>query len=833
MLLSELKSGEKAIIAKVRGRGAFRRRIIEMGFIKGQEIKVIKNAPLRDPIEYRLMGYRVSLRRSEATLIEVEHANGNTDAQFVIDASVEKQPPSEPRYNGNQSKGKEVNIALVGNPNSGKTSIFNFASRSQEHVGNYGGVTVDSKTARFYINDYIINITDLPGTYSVSCYSPEEVCVRQHIIEEVPDVVINVVDASNLERNLYLTTQLIDMDIKVVVALNMFDEFEKNEDILNIGLLGNLLGIPIVPTVGAKGRGIRELFQKVVDVYNDEDPVQRHIHINYGEEIEASIGKIQSTLKIKENYPITDKISSRYLSLKLLEKDTHILKFVLKAPNYKDIMKLARQEYDRLLGIFHEDSATVITDYKYGFIAGALKETYKQGIKRRYKITEILDSFFTHKIFGFPIFLFFMWLMFWTTFTVGNYPMAWIENGIGLLGRFIGSSMAEGSLKALLIDGIIGGVGGVIVFLPNILILFLFISFMEDSGYMARTVFIMDKIMHKIGLHGKSFIPLIMGFGCNVPAIMATRTIEDRQNRLLTILINPFMSCSARLPVYLLLIGAIFPKNRGSILFMIYITGIIMGSAVALIFKKTLFKSKDTPFVMELPPYRLPTVRSTVKHMWGKGSQYIKKMGGVILVASVIMWALGYFPRDYKGIESMDRKITTAENGKKQAENIEELEKIDNRLAMLETQKESERLENSYIGQIGRTIEPVIRPLGFDWKMGVSLISGVAAKEIVVSTLGVLYQADATTENSTEHLTGRIQNAHYETGKRENMKVFTPLATLSFIAFILIYFPCVAVVAAIKKEAGHWKWAAFAVLYTTGLAYLVSLLIYQIGNVFI
>ena len=832
MLLSELKTGEKAIIVKVRGRGAFRRRIIEMGFVKGKEIKVIKNAPLKDPIEYRLLGYRVTLRRNESALIEVCRDKKLLQQSNHDFKTIPKKNIPDKSTNGLVNGVRTINVALVGNPNSGKTSVFNFCSRSQEHVGNYGGVTIDSKTAKFYQDDYVINITDLPGTYSISCYSPEEIFVRQHIIENIPDVVVNVVDASNLERNLYLTTQLIDMDIKVVLALNMYDEFEKRGDKLDLNLLGKLLGIPIVPTVGAKGKGVENLFKKVIEVFNDQEPVQRHIHINYGHEIEESISKIQSKIKIERNYPLTDRISSRYLSIKLLEKDSHILNFALKASNYKEIIDQSNYESKRIGSEYHDDSATVITDAKYGFIAGALKETYNPGSQKKRETTKILDSFFTHKVFGFPIFIFFMWLMFWTTFTVGNYPMTWIESGVNLLGTFIQNAMPDGSLRALLVDGVLGGVGGVIVFLPNILILFLFISFMEDSGYMARTVFIMDKLMHKIGLHGKSFIPLIMGFGCNVPAIMATRTIEDRQNRLLTILINPFMSCSARLPVYLLLIGAIFPKNKGSMLFLIYLTGILIAVIVALVFKKTYFKAPGAPFVMELPPYRLPTLRSTLKHMWSKGSQYLRKMGGIILVASVIMWALGYFPLHYEGKEQLGKKIVNLKTELQKENSKNEQELIKGHIVKLENEQKALHLQKSYIGRLGHFIEPVTKPLGFDWRMGVSLISGVAAKEIVISTLGVLYQTEEENDDSVDRLSSRLRNATYSEGNKTGKPIFTPLSTISFILFILIYFPCIAVIAAIKREAGHWKWAVFSILYTTSLAYIVALVVYQIGNLF-
>jgi ferrous iron transport protein B len=798
MLLSELKSGENGIITRVRGRGAFRRRIMEMGFIRGKRVEVIKNAPLNDPIEYSLLNYRVSLRRSESDLIEVE------SELLIQEVSVHagaKESISEKKEKPYQSK--IIEVAFVGNPNAGKTSLFNHASRSHEHTGNYSGVTVDSKTAHIAYNGYLIKVTDLPGTYSLSTISPEELFVREYITDKMPDVVVNVVDASNIERNLYLTTQMIDMDIRVVLALNMYDELEKREDVLDTDTLGKLLGMPIVPTVGSKGKGLKDLLDKIIDVFNETDSYQRHIHINFGDEIESSILKLQNLIKIPDNYRITDKVSSRFIAIKLLENDSHIRNYLNNCTNRDKIFELSDKERKHLELFLGEDINSAFTGKRYGFISGALLETFQKNQKNELKATEIIDSFLTHKLFGFVFFIFFMWLLFSATFKLGEYPKIWIGQGIDLLETLISHGLPEGSLKDLLIHGIIGGVGGVIVFLPNILILFLLISFMEDSGYMARAVFIMDKLMHKIGLHGKSFIPLIMGFGCNVPAIMATRTIEDRNSRLLTILINPFMSCSARLPVYLLLIGAIFPKNQGTMLFMLYLIGIAIAVLVAVIFKKLIFKSKGTPFVMELPPYRMPTARSIFTHMWFKGSQYLKKMGGVILLASVLLWALGYFPRP----------------------SLQSTHAIES--------SSVEHLENSYIGKIGKFIEPVMAPLGFDWKMGISLISGIVAKEVVVSTLGVLYRVDPGEDAPTENLAMKIKEEIYTSGPRIEQKVFNPIATISFLLFVLIYFPCIAVFAAVKNESHSIGWAFFMIFYTTTIAYLISLFVYQLGSRFL
>ncbi|MDD2283775.1 MAG: ferrous iron transport protein B [Paludibacter sp.] len=820
--LSDLKTGDEAIITKVLGRGAFRKRITEMGFVKGKKVTVIKSAPLFDPIEYEIMGYKISLRRSEAELVEVvsaEMADQVLPDDFqgtIIDEDSLKKSAIE--------KGKVINVALVGNPNSGKTTLFNYASGSHERVGNYSGVTVDAKEAKFKQGGYTFNIVDLPGTYSITEYSPEELYVRTHILKKMPDIVINVVDASNLERNLFLTTQLIDMNIRVVIALNMYDELKKKGVEFDYEALGKMLGIPIVPTVASKGKGIPKLFSKLIEVYEDRDPILRHVHINYGKLIEKSIKEIQDV--VWKNPSLTDKISSRFIAVKLLEHDKPIREMLKKLPNYDDIKKITKKNIHFLEEEYGESSETILTDAKYGFIAGALRETYKEPKKAKRVIREI-DDLLTHRFWGFPIFFFFLWLMFQTTFTLGSYPMEWIDAGVGLLSNWVSARMPEGPLKALLVDGVIGGVGGVIIFLPNILILFFFISLMEDTGYMSRASFIMDKLMHKIGLHGKSFIPLIMGFGCNVPAIMATRTLENRKDRILTMIITPFMSCSARLPVYVLLISAVFPRNQGIVLFFIYFTGILLAIITALIMKKVAFAKKDVSFVMELPPYRIPTLRNTLMHMWHKGQQYLKKMGSVILVASIMIWALGYYPRDVKYVVDYEAKIQEVE----WQESLSGEDK-DLKVKQFELARESERQEKSYIGRMGHAIEPLLRPLGFDWKMGVSILTGLAAKEIVVSTMAVLYQSGQDVDNEAqETLKHKLIEQKHNTGVLKGQQVFTPLVSIAFMLFILIYFPCVAVIAAIRKEA-NWGWAIFTMVYTTALAWLIAFLVYQIGSLF-
>ena len=570
MRLSELRTGDKGVIVKVMGRGAFRKRIIEMGFIRGKEVIVIQNAPLKDPIHYRVMGYDVSLRRSDAALIEVvsaadfekEQATSVQDTNRSADSFI--LPPGNELQAIALHKGKTINVALVGNPNCGKTSLFNFASGAHEHVGNYSGVTVDAKEGTFQQNGYTFRIVDLPGTYSLSAYTPEELYVRKHLNEEQPDVVINVIDASNLERNLYLTAQLIDMDVRMVIALNMYDELERHGNKFDHESLAKMIGAPIIPTVSKTGFGIEDLFNRVIKVYEEEDPVIRHIHINYGESLEKGISNVRKTLKNSVDIPKS--LSKRYLSIKLLEGDREIETFIKTLPGAETIFQERDRNTALIEKLLQEDCETAFTNARYGFISGALRETYEQNTIKEATSTQIIDLFVTHKVLGFPIFILFMWIMFEATFRLGGYPMEWIEALVEVIGNFVRSHMSEGPLKDLLVDGIIGGVGGVIVFLPNILILYMFISFMEDSGYMARAAFIMDKIMHKMGLHGKSFIPLVMGFGCNVPAIMASRTIESRNSRMITMLVNPLMSCSARLPVYVLLTGAFFPKNASFVL---------------------------------------------------------------------------------------------------------------------------------------------------------------------------------------------------------------------------------------------------------------------------
>jgi ferrous iron transport protein B len=808
--LRDLKEGEKGIITKIRGQGEFRKRIIEMGFVKGKWVTVIKAAPLQDPVEYHILDSNVSLRLEEAALIDVIPE----EEVPVVTEGTPFEGTSESEHGNARAKrpAGHIEVALVGNPNSGKTSLFNFASHSREHVGNYAGVTVDSKTARIKMNGYTIRITDLPGTYSLSCYSPEELFVREHLAKSVPDVVINVVDASNLERNLYLTTQLIDMGVRVVIALNMYDEMSIKGDKFDYQTLGKMTGIPFVPTIASKGTGIQELFEKIIEIYEEKDPDSRRVQVNYGVELELSIDRLKNQIPARAEEE--SGFPRRFLALKLLEKDRQAFDFSEGMPEAELVSKAAMQEIQRLETIYREDTESLIASARYGFIEGALKETYRPVIISVKSMTRKIDTFLTGKYVGYPIFILMMWLMFQATFVFGDYPVMLIEKLVGWTGILMDRIIPQGIVNDLITDGIIGGVGGVIVFLPNILILFLFISFMEDTGYMARVAFIVDKLMHKIGLHGKSFIPLLMGFGCNVPAIMATRTIESKNDRLVTMLIIPFMSCSARYPVYILLISAFFVSFKGTILFLLYLIGIALAALVAFLMKRTLFKAKEIPFVMELPPYRMPTVKAILKHTWFKGVMYLKKMGTVILVASIIIWALGYFPRNNSRNSHYQAQI---ENASSESE-----------VHHIKTAMISEQQEQSYIGRIGKFIEPAIQPLGFDWRMGVSLVAGSAAKEVVVSTMGVLYQTDDT--GGVSGLVSKLQAQRYTSGPKMGEPVYSPLVAFSFMIFILIYFPCIAVIAALKKESGKWKWPAFVAAYTTALAWLASFAVFQIGS---
>ncbi len=794
MRLSDLKTGEEAVIVKVSGHGGFRRRILEMGFVRGKRVEVILNAPLKDPIDYRIMGYNVSLRRSEARMIEVitdseaESLKGGVHSEGITECESIEEVVSQSR--------KHIHVALVGNPNSGKTSLFNAISGSREHVGNYSGVTVDAKLGYCNYRGYHFEITDLPGTYALAAYTPEELYVRSHLAEKMPDVIINSVVASNLERNLYLTTELIDINPRMVVALNMFDELEASGAKLDYQSLGAMLGVPMVPVVARSGRGVEELLDTLIAVYENEDKRVRHIHINQGAVVEGALQPLARSLK-EHRDELPKCFPPRYYALKLLEGDRYVKEQLKGAPHYDEWCEMSEREAARVERELGEDVETALANQKYGFISGALKETYEPAAQDRASATDLIDSIVTHKLWGFPIFFLIMWLMFYSTFMLGAYPQEWISMGVEWLAGVVEEWMPAGVLKDLLVDGIIGGVGSVIVFLPNIMILYLFISFMEDSGYLARAAFIMDRVMHRMGLHGKSFIPLIMGFGCNVPAVMATRTIESRSSRLITILIIPFMSCSARLPIYILLVAAFFPTHASLVMMGLYVLGVLLAMFTARqVMRRFVFKVDETPFVMELPPYRVPTLKATLLHMWEKCAQYLRKMGGLILVASIVIWFLSYYP--------------TTPNPETKVEHY----------------------EHSYLGSIGKACEPIVEPLGLNWKSAVAILSGVAAKEIVVSTMGVLYAGHTEAEYHGEY--AEEVTAETDPGLPARLVAsgdFTPASALAFLVFILIYFPCIATIVAIASEVG-WRWATASILYNTLLAWVVAFATYHLFTLF-
>ena len=800
MKLSELHNGESAVIVKVSGHGGFRKRIMEMGFVRGRKVTSVIDAPLNDPIKYTIMGYDVLLRRSEAKLIEVlpeEEANAMLSAEdakapnFFACTDCDSCGLSCNYKRTKTTQRNIINIAFVGNPNSGKTSLFNALSGGHEHVGNYSGVTVDVKTGHFNYKGYHFNITDLPGTYSLSAYSPEEVFVRRNLLESMPDVIVNVVVASNLERNLYLTTELIDLSQRVVVALNMYDELEATGAKLDYENLGSMIGIPMVPTIAKTGKGLDKLLDTIIEMFEGDNKSARHVHINYGTVLEPEISLLADILHESEDFP--QQFPARYWAIKMIENDKEVHNLLKDSKSYEKLKQHAEISSEKIIKQLDIDAETAISDAKYGFISGALHETFTEGKKEANKRTRKLDKLIVNKWLGFPLFILLMWLMFSVTFWLGAYPQDWIAAGFDALGNLFNGIIPEGAWRSLVVDGIIGGVGAVAEFLPNIILLYMFISLMEDSGYMSRAAFLMDKMMHGMGLHGKSFIPMIMGFGCNVPAIMATRSIESKSSRLITILVVPFMSCSARLPIYLLLAGAFFPKYAATVMICLYLLGIIVAVLTAKLLRLTAFKQDETPFVMELPPYRWPTLRATLKHIWEKCYQYIKKIGTVILLASVIIWVLSYYPHtDISETElAQTEEITEAEANEIQ-------------------------YENSCLGMIGKFVAPVMSPMGFDWKISVAVLSSIPAKEIVVSTLGVLYASEE------EDLGEAIQKSGD----------LTTSSALALMVFMLLFFPCIATIGAVASETKKIKWALFSVFYNTAVAWVLAYVTYLIANLF-
>ncbi len=801
MKLSELKTGERAVIVRVAGHGGFRKRLMEMGFVRGVEVRSVQDSPMHDPVKYTVMGYDVSLRRSEAEMIDVlpegeenqplegvgsHTCEGGCEACSVVECLLRSRKPL---------RRNEINVALVGNPNSGKTSLFNALSGSSEHVGNYSGVTVDAKLGSLTYKGYRINITDLPGTYSLSAYTPEEVYVRQHLYNQMPDVIINAVVASNLERNLYLTTELIDLNQRTVVALNMYDELQQSGSSLDYEALGAMIGIPMIPTIAKTGYGLNDLLDAVIELFEGKNTIARHVHINYGSTMEEEIRRLSEEIRLSNDLP--RQFPVRYWALKLIEGDREATRTLEGCGDFARWREIAKSSAERVQSVVGSDVETLLGDYKYGFINGALEETLKEGSGDINRRSRRIDRLVANKWLGFPLFILLMWLMFWATFTLGGYPQEWIESGFGWLGEWLWGIMPEGALRDMVVNGVVSGVGSVAVFLPNILILYLFISLMEDSGYMARAAFIMDRLMHRMGLHGKSFIPLLMGFGCNVPAIMATRTIESHSSRLITILVTPFMSCSARLPVFLLLAGTFFPRHAATVLIGLYLLGIGVAFLTARLLRSTKFKKDETPFVMELPPYRMPTLRATLKHMWDKCAQYIRKIGTTILLATIVIWVLSYYPRPKEEQTILAQQEVVAESGEGSAA--------------------SEALVGSYIGRIGKFIEPVMSPLGLDWRAGVALLTSIPAKELVVSTMAVLYGGDDIASLSKNIV---------------NNSGITPRSAMAFMIFILLFFPCIGTLATIRSETGSRGWMWFTAIYNTAIAWLIAWLAFLIGGMF-
>lgn len=815
MVLSDIKNGQDCLIIKINGQGDFHNKVMSLGFVPGEIVKVVKNAPLSDPIEYVVMNSHVSLRRDESEKIEVVAADNISEMEKLYEKYPYYGTISDSLSVERDSNEKIITVALVGNPNCGKTSLFNHATGMKEKVGNYSGVTVSAKTGTFRHKGYLIKMVDLPGTYSVAENSPEEQYVRDYLLEVRPDVVLNVVDSTNLERNLFLTSQVMDMKLHIVMALNMYDELQSSGTHIDVSELEKLLGVECTTTVAKSGDGIISLLDSIVAAFKSKEHTV--LRVNYGEKIEKAIFEVRKEL---EGYKDISNHPLRFLAVKLLENEPATIKHLSShTSNFDEIKKVADIQRSEIEKEYKEDFASVITNSKFAFIRGVISKVVSHVEKRDNEKAYLIDKVLTHKWMGYPILILFLWVMFQATFTLGAYPQDWIDSGVSWIGNMVAKWMGDGILSSLVVDGIIAGVGGVLVFLPNIIILFLFISLFEDTGYMARAAFLMDKLMHKIGLHGKSFIPILTGFGCSVPAVMATRTLEKPKDRLATMMAIPFVSCSARLPVYLLFVAAFFQKNQGLIILSLYLIGIVISVITALLLKNTRFKGESEQFVMELPPYRVPSLRSVLVHMWDKSVQYLRKMGSVILVASIIIWMLNYFPTTNSKMESIDAEIAQIE----QDINIDTTDKQDI-IAQLQLDKVAAQSEYSYIGRIGKFISPVVEPLGFDWQMGVSLLTGLAAKEVIVTSMGILYNAETDADENSEKLATALRTHSGPDGK----PFLTPLKAYVYMIFVLLCFPCVAAISAIAKEA-NWRWAGFTVIYTTSVAWFISFLVYQIG----
>ena len=744
---------------------------------------------------------------------------------------------------------ENLTIALAGNPNAGKTTIYNALTGARQHIGNYPGVTVEKKESVITYNNQQLKIIDLPGTYSLTAYSVEEVVARNVIINEKPDVVVDIIDSSNLERNLYLAVQLMELRIPLVFVFNMKDMAQEMGIKIDIKSLSNLFGVPIVETVGSKGDGVKNILDEAIKAA--QVPEIKYPVITYDKVIEKYVNSVEEL--IKQHSTNIENYNTRWLAVKLLEGDKDVMQ-VVPSPIVAEEVKRAEIDINKMLG---DSPETAIASARYGFISGACQECVTTTVEARHNMSDAIDSVLVNRVLGIPIFLGLMYLVFQLTFTLGDPFMGWIEQFFGFLGDKASVLISHDLLRSLIVDGIIGGVGGVIVFLPNIIFLFIAIAILEASGYMARVAFIMDKVMHKIGLHGKSFIPFLIGFGCSVPAIMATRTLDNQRDRILTMLVTPFMSCGARLPIYLLIIPAFFDKNQALVLWVVYLIGIVMAIVIAKILGMTVLKGESAPFVMELPPYRIPTLKGVLMQMWERSWLYLKKAGTIILFVSIVMWALTVFPlfpaekaaefeqglpeleqaaeekaaelaeigyvimtdENMQEAESINSKLTEIELAK--AEKIAaELDEVNMQIEDINNKVAEAELEYSAAGRIGKFIEPVLAPIGFDWKIGTALIGAFAAKEVFVAQMGIVYSLGEAGEDS-EALRDKL---------REN---YSPLVGFAIMVFALLSAPCMATFAIVKRESNSWKWAFFQFFGMTVVAYIVTFIIYQVGRLFI
>ena len=824
MKLTELEIEEGFVVDKVATEGEIRQRIIEMGFTPGAKGWIVRKAPLGDPIEVHIMDYEISLRNSEAKGIEVSKSEVEIKKDRILKSSDTKKEKQELDSNLIEnrediykktkvpSNNTKLKVAIAGNPNCGKTTIFNALTGANYKVANYPGVTVERREKDMVYNGYTYDLIDLPGVYSLSAYSQDEVVACDVLLNEKPDFIIDVIDATNLERNLYLTLQLIELGIPVVCVLNMYEFAEKNGVKINEKILTDILRLPFIKVYGNKYESVLLILDKIEDMYKSGNKLNKDAAMRYGETVEKSIKTITDNMQ----GDLSD-LHKRWLAIKTFEKDERAIHSIRReCSNGGEVIETVNKEIIKLESSENAKSDSIMADKRYSYIRGALQEAVKKDNIRAFNFTEAADVVFLNKWLGIPIFLVVLWLIFKVTFTLGAYPQEWIDMGISALSDFVGG-LLEGSplIQSLVVDGIIGGVGAVLSFFPLVLILFVGISFLEDCGYMARAAFLMDKVMHRLGLHGQSFIPLFLGFGCSIPATMAARTLRNKKDRIVTVLITTFMSCGARVPVYLMFTAAFFsPKIAPTIMFSIYIIGVITAFIIAFILRKALFKGEETPFVMELPPYRAPRAKAVLRHMFDRGWMYIKKAGTYVFAASVIIWALMTFPQyepnEQEEVSLREQAIAIASE--------QELDIEDEEIINTEYDKvlSSEGLRRSYAGQIGRFIEPIIKPLGFDWRIGIALVAGGAAKEVLVSTIAQIVRVDEEDEAS---LTELLQND----------PVFNPIVAYSLLLFVLLYFPCFAAIGVMGAEIGN-KWIPFIVVYTLAVAWIVSFVFYQIAG---